>query len=143
MAKPGRPSSNDLSLVVDISRAPPPPPPPELSPTQATVWRDIFGSIPNGYIPRASFSVAISLVRHIERERTLAAMVETFRPEWAQTEEGLARLDKLLQMGERESRAVAARARSLRLTPQSVHQPATAGRKLVAHPGPRPWDNVE
>jgi hypothetical protein len=146
MTKRGRASTNDLSLVVDITRAPPPEPPRELPPTQAAIWRDIFGAIPSGYVPRASYSVAISLCRHIDRECTLAQMVETFRPEWAQTDEGLQRLNKLLSMAERESRAVAARARSLRLTPQSVHQPVTASRKLTAHRPAgvsRPWDVKE
>jgi hypothetical protein len=141
--KRGRPSGNDLSVIVDISRAPPPQPPPELSPTQASAWRDIFGAIPSGYVPRASFPIAVSLCRHIEHERMLEHMIATFRPEWAQSDEGLARLDKLLSMAERESRAVAARCRSLRLTPQSVTQPVTAGRKLTAHRPAgvqRPWD---
>jgi hypothetical protein len=73
-------------------------------------------------------------------------MIAAFRPEWAQSDEGLARLDKLLGMCERESRAVAARCRSLRLTPQSVTQPVTAGRRLTAHRPPgvrRPWAVVE
>ena len=143
--KRGRPSSGDLSVVVDLTRRPPPPPPADLSPSQAETWRNTMGSLPADYIRRVAFPVLVELCRHVDRSRTFEHMIATFRPEWAQSDEGLARLDKLAAMCERESRAVLACCRSLRLTPSSVVQPISAGRRMLNErpPGPRPWDKPD
>jgi hypothetical protein len=46
-------------------------------------------------------------------------------------------------VADRESRAVLACARALRLTPQSQMHARTAGRQIAAVPdGPRPWDEA-
>jgi hypothetical protein len=141
--KRGRPSGTDLSVIVDISRAPPPQPPPELPASQQQTWRDIFGAVPSGYISRAAFPVAVELCRRIDRGRMLESLIEQFQPEWLAEDGGIERLDRLLAMAERESRGIVSCSRSLRLTPQSVQHPASAGRKLTAHRPAgvqRPWD---
>jgi hypothetical protein len=141
MAKRGRVSGAELSVVVDLSRRPPPPPPSELPPSQAETWRNTMGSVPSDYISRAAYPVLIELCRHVDRGRMLEGLIASFQSEWAAVDGGVERLDKLLQAAEREGRAIVACARSLRLTPQSVH-PTTAARRLANHPpeGRRPWD---
>jgi hypothetical protein len=75
------------------------------------------------------------------RANRLAALVTAFDAEWIKEEGGLQRLDKLLAMAERESRAVVACARSMRLTQQSQILPRGAGRANADKPdGPKPWD---
>jgi len=60
---------------------------------------------------------------------------------WTKAQGGLERLDRLLAMAERETRAATACARALRLTPQAQMHPRRAGRQLNDMPTmPRPWD---
>src|SRR5687767_1280450 len=106
MAKRGRQSGAELSVIVDLSRAPPPPPPDDLPPTQATTWRNTVGCLPSGYITKAAHPVLVQLCRHVDRSRALEELIAAFRPEWCSSDEGLARLDKLLAMAEREGRAI-------------------------------------
>ena len=57
-------------------------------------------------------------------------------------EGGLERFDRLLAMADRETKAVVATARALRLTPQAIVHPRTAGRRVNDWPADarRPWD---
>ena len=143
MAKRGRSSANELSVIVDISRAPPPPPPADLPPTQQAIWRDVMGSIPSGAIGRAAFPIVVQLCRSIDESRMLEELVASFEVKWALSDEGLQRLDKLLGMRDRSTKTIIACSRSLRLTPQSVTHPMTASRRLQNYQqlsDPKPWD---
>ena len=142
MAKRGRVSGAELTVVVDVSRRPPPPPPSD-SPSQAETWRNTMGSVPADYISRAAYPAVVELCRHVQRGRMLEGLIADFKPEWLVAEGGTERLDRLLAMAEREGRAIAACLRSLRLTPQSVH-PTTSARRLANHPlaGRRPWESA-
>src|SRR5215204_6292600 len=109
--KRGRRSAADLSVIVDISRAPPPPPPGELSDEQATIWRDAAGAMPGNWLNRAAHPILVQYTRHITRARTLEKLIAQFRPEWLAAEGGLERLNKLLAAAERETKAIVACAR--------------------------------
>jgi hypothetical protein len=99
------------------------------------------GSLPSGYISRAAFPVAVELCRHIDRGQMLEGLIAEFRPEWFTADGGVERLAKLLQMADAESKAVVSCCRALRLTPQAVMHPRTAGRRLDDGPsGPKPWE---
>jgi hypothetical protein len=79
--------------------------------------------------------------RHVVSADRLTSLVEAFNDDWVRETGGLQRLDKLLAMRERESRAVVMCARSMRLTQQAQMHPRSAGRALANSPGgPRPWD---
>ena len=139
--KRGRKSACDLSVVVDATtRRLPPPVPPDLTDAQGDVWRDTVGSLPGNWITRAAHPVLVSYCRHVCRARFLEVCIARFHIENVHDEGGMERLDKLLAMAERETRALTACARALRLTPRSVH-PVTAGRALANHhTGRKPWD---
>ena len=143
MKQRGRKSSaNIATLVVDVGHRLPPPPPSELTDAQATVWRDVAGSLPGNWLTRAAFPILISYCRHVCRARLLEMQIAAFEVEWTQVPGGLDRLDKLLAVSERETRALTACARALRLTPHSQMHPRSAGRAIDAEPqGPRPWDS--
>jgi hypothetical protein len=67
--------------------------------------------------------------------------IAKFEPEWTAADGGLERLDKMLSMAERETRAITACARALRLTPQALMHPRSAGRMVNdTQSGPRPWE---
>ena len=75
------------------------------------------------------------------RSRLLEIRIAQFELEWTRTEGGLERLDKLLAASERETRAMMACARALRLTPQSPDAPEDCGAGISNLPqGPRPWE---
>lgn len=144
--KRGPKSAAELAttVIVDPSRRMPPKPPAELSDAQAAVWRDAVASMPGDWLTRASYPVLIEYCRHVCRARLIEEQVAHFEVEWTRVEGGLDRLDKLLAMAERETRAVTACARALRLTPQAQMHPRTAGRLLNDQPqGRRPWDPPE
>jgi hypothetical protein len=140
--KRGRTSSSELSTVlIDAGRRMPPSPPPELSDAQTKIWLDVVGSLPGDWFTRAAHPILIAFCRHVCRARLLEMQIAQFEPEWMSADGGLERLDRLLAVAERETRAMTACARALRLTPQSRMHPRTAGRAVNNLPsGPRPWD---
>ena len=91
----------------------------------------------------ASFPLMMAYCRHVCRAQSLATEIESYRSEWLEAPGGLERLDRLLKMGERESRSALACARALRLTPASVVRRETAGRAMSNFlPGRQPWDKL-
>jgi hypothetical protein len=125
MRQRGRKSSAETStLIVDTSRQTPPA---ELTDAQAQVWRDVVGSLPGNWLTRAAHPILIAYCRHACRSRLLEIQIAQFELEWTRTEGGLERLDKLLAASERETRAMMACARALRLTPQSPDAPEDCG----------------
>ena len=140
--KRGRISSAELStVVIDAGRRMPSSPPTELTDAQATVWRDVVGSLPDDWFTRAAHPILIAFCRHACRARLLEMQIAQFEPEWMTADGGLERLDRLLAVAERETRAMTACARALRLTPQAQMHPSTAGRAVNNLPnGPQPWD---
>ena len=145
MRKRGRISSSELStVVIAAGRRMPASPPPELTDAQATVWRDVVGSMPDAWITRAANPILVQFCRHVCRARLLEMQIARFEPEWTGVDGGLERLDRLLAVAERETRAMTACARALRLTPQAQMHPRTAGRAVSNLPiGPQPWDRKE
>ncbi len=141
MTKRGRRSSASLAVVTVAMEARRPPPPRHLTTNQTQVWRDTVASMPGGWFDRVHEPMLVAYCRHVAASARLAAMVEAFQDEWVGEDGGLQRLDKLLGMCERESRAIIMCARSMRLTQQSQMHPRSAGRSVANEPtGPRPWD---
>jgi hypothetical protein len=96
--------------------------------------------MPGDWLTRAAF-VLVAYCRHVCRARLLEMQIAQFEIEWTTVEGGLERFDKMLAMAERETRALSACARALRLTPQAQMHPRTAGRRANDNrTGPRPWE---
>lgn len=142
MKQRGRKPSADLAtIVIDAGHRSPSPAPSELTDAQADVWRDVVGSLPGNWLTRAAFPVLVSYCRHVCRARLLEMEIARFEVEWLKVDGGLPRLDRLLAAAERETRAITATARALRLTPQSQMHPRSAGRGIDALPkGRQPWE---
>jgi hypothetical protein len=97
--------------------------------------------IAGNWLTRAAHPILIAYCRHACRSRLLEIQIAQFELEWTRVEGGLERLDKLLAASERETRAMMACARALRLTPQAQMHPRTAGRAISNLPqGPLPWE---
>jgi hypothetical protein len=139
----GRKSSAALStVVIDAGRQMPALPPAELTDAKAVVWRDVIGSLPGGWLTQAAHPILVAFCRHVCRARMLERQIARLEPEWTSLDSGLERLDRLLAVAERETRAITACARALRLTPQAQMHPRSAGHGNMPR-GPRPWDPEE
>jgi hypothetical protein len=114
-----------------------------LTDEQAHEWRQIVDRMPADWFTREHFPLLALLCRHICRARFLAFQIDNFKPEWLKDDAGPARLEKFLAMAERETRAITALSRSLRLTHQSRMKAEKAATAVAAyHDGPRPWDEA-
>jgi hypothetical protein len=72
--------------------------------------------------------------------RELDKQVRAFDPAWLRMDDGLERFDRLSKLLDRETRAVLACARALRLTPQSRIRPDAAGSRAARRlPKQLPW----
>jgi hypothetical protein len=144
MGTRGRKSSTELTtkapLTVLAERRPSPPA--DLTEAEGLVWSDVVGCMPCGWLSKAQVPLLVAYCRHTARAGLLAQQLSAFDPAWVKVEGGVQRLDKLLAMAERETRALTACARSLRLTPQSQYGPRAAATAASKGNGPRPWDPI-
>lgn len=141
MAKPGRISSADLSVVTSFPSQRPPAPE-HLSETEKVEWRALTGCMPADWFPRETHAALAALCRHTVRSRLLGAQICKAQDCCFGSEDALRFLDKLLAMLERETRAVAALSRSMRLTQQTRTDKNSAYR-MTSGPRPSPYDSME
>lgn len=138
--KRGPKSSAELSVVtpigIDTRR---PDPPNYLTATQADIWRSAIASLPGGWIDGPQEPLLAAYVRHVDSGNVLSAKINKI--DFSSCD--LSRLDRLLRMRERETRASMAVATKLRLTQQSRMHPRSAGRAIDNNPaGRRPWEDA-
>ena len=141
MKSRGRKSSAELAVVPVALAVRRPPPPGDLTERQAQVWRDTVATMPAGWFNRSHTPLLVSYCRHVCRAADLEKVLrETMAPGSDATVDDA---DRLLKMAERETRAITACARSLRLTIQSQMHARTAGR-AADNSGlwerPKPWE---
>ena len=121
----------------------PPLAPSELTDAQADVWRKVVGSMPSNFVSKGAHPILIEYCRHVCRSRLLERQIARFEMDWVKAEGGLERFDRLLNVADRETRAMTACARALRLTPQAQMHPRSAARQMDAAPlgdEVMPWD---
>jgi len=115
--------------------------PTELTDAQADVWRATLAALPDHWLMPSATALLIEYCRHVCRSRMLEIQLQAFDTEWLKAEGGIQRLDKLLGMADRETRAIMNCAKALRLSPQAIFLPAHAGRRYAdTMMGPAPWD---
>lgn len=141
MGTRGRKSLAELATSPVLIETKRPAPPPELNATEAAIWRAAVGTMPFGWIGPAQFPILAAYCRHTHRANDLAKLIEAFEFEWLSEDGGLERFNKLLAMAERETRALTACARSMRITHQSQILPRGAGRRMAGSRGPMPWED--
>lgn len=142
--KRGRKSSAELAVVAGFGPRRPEPPA-ELTADQAAEWQAVVARLPADWFPAETHALLAAYCRHVVTLRMLSGELDAWRMEWTRGEagdEGLKRLDRLTAMRERESRAMIAAARALRLTKTSQVRPEAAGRMARdAGEGRRkPWE---
>ena len=140
MAKRGRKSAAELSVVRVALEGYRPGPPDDLSAQQAHIWREVVESVPGGWISPAQESLLAAYCRHVSTANRLAAMIDQCEPDLKEAGD-LHRYAKLLAMRERETKALSSLATRMRLTQQSQMHARSAGRAWESnHPGPKLWD---
>jgi hypothetical protein len=132
----GRKSSASLTVVSSnptqaFNR---PEPPSDLTREQAEEWVAVVNRLPADWFPRETHPVLASYVRHIVAARHVAQLI--VKLEKAETVD-VDEYDQLLRIQERESRAIVACARSMRLTQQTTYLPT----KKKPGPVDNPWDD--
>jgi hypothetical protein len=139
--KRGRKSASELSVVTGIQSARPAAPD-DLTQEQAEVWRSVVTRLPANWFPRETFDVLAAYCRHVATHRFLTAEIDRTEPDWLKAEGGIERLGKLTAMRDRETKAMIAAARSLRITKSSQTRAEGAARGAASNPQghPKPWD---
>lgn len=119
------------------------PVPVELSDYEAAVWEAVTSAMPADWFDASSAATLVAYCKHVATARVLDEEIAQCDPEWLKDDVGLDRFDKLTKMRERETRAITACARSMRLTQQAQMHPRTAGRQRAgAGGGRKPWQTA-
>lgn len=139
----GRKSAAELAVVPFKRPEIRPDPPKELTAEQAEVWRETVASEAASFFGTAALrSLLGEYCRHTVTARMLGQQIDLFDPAWLnEVEGGMARLDALTRMRDRETKAAADKATKLRLTNQSRYTPqaaATASGRAGA--AKKPWE---
>jgi hypothetical protein len=119
-------------------------PPEDLTPAQATLWRETIASEHERVFSTVSSRAMLKdYCRHRSDADRVSAVMNQFKDEWLKSEEGLKRWREYSNQREKEVRAALAIARSLRLTNLSRYgnREAAADARRAAK-GPMPWDDV-
>ena len=142
MAKRGRPSAASLALatkkieLVERQR-----PPHDLTDEETEIWAAVVESQPADWFTPATVPLLAEYCRHVIHARRVGELIERatsdINPETKEPTLCLEGLDRLLKMADRESRAIAALATKMRITPQSITN-HRGNRKPAA--AKRPWE---
>jgi len=130
MKQRGRKSSASVSVISanGLEATTRPSPSPELTDEQANEWREIVNSLSADWFPRESLGLLAQYCKHIIASRHIGQLITEMETD--EDEEFLiSKYDKLLQMQEREGRAISSLATRMRLTQQSVWTAEGAGTK--------------
>lgn len=132
----GRKSTASLAVVSSnpIAAVNRPSPPSELTPEQADEWVAIVNRLPADWFPRETHPILVSYVRHVVAARHIAQLIAKLERSKAVEIDDY---DKLLKLQERETRAITACARSMRLTQQSTYLPTKQKPDAIDNP----WDD--
>jgi len=128
--KPGRKSSASLQTVSIDCKSVRPTAPDCLTTDQAEVWQSVVKSMPADWFGAETHPLLSQYCRHV----ITARVVDKLIAERAAGELDLKLYNRLLIMRARESAALTALARTMRMTQQSRIDPKTAGRRVGSMP---------
>lgn len=139
MARRGRKSAASLAVVTPLPGQRPEPPR-ELTKAQAAVWRAVVATKPADWFTEDTHPLLVKYCKHITTSCVLDQQIDEFPAHLLADEDGLKRYEALLRMRERETRAMTALARSMRLTQQSRYKAETAATKAGGVSSRKPWE---
>ena len=135
--KRGRKSGASLETVVSVTGKPARPAAPDcLTANQAAVWQMVVKSMPADWFGAETHPLLKQYCRHVITAREVDKLIS----EHLAGELDLKVYNRLLIMRSRESAALTALARTMRMTQQSRIDPKTAGRRIAGVPrADLPW----
>ena len=119
MAQRGQKSAASLAVASPASLSLRLAPPATLTAAQKSVWVSIVNAMPADWFGDEHSPMLVQLCRHKVTSDLIAQQQEEMEREWLADDDGLKRFDKLAACAERETRAIVALERSMRLTQQS------------------------
>ena len=129
--KRGRKSGASLETVVSVTGKPARPAAPDcLTTDQAEVWQSVVKAMPPDWFGRETHPLLQQFCRHVVTAREVDGLIA----EHEAGELDIPRYNKLLIMRSRESAALTALARTMRMTQQARIDPKTAGRRIAGMP---------
>lgn len=138
MAKRGRQSAASLSVVQAVPGQRPVAPK-ELDREQKAVWEAVVQTKPADWFTDDTLPLLVAYCKHVVTARKLGGVIDKFDVGLLEDPEHVKRYDKLLAMRERETRAVTALARSMRLTQQSRYDAKRANTEAGSTRARKPW----
>jgi hypothetical protein len=135
--KRGRNSGASLETVLSVTGKPARPAAPDcLTTDQAAVWQNVVKSMPADWFGAETHPLLQQFCRHVVTAREVDRLIS----EHAAGELDLNLYNRLLIMRARESAALTALARTMRMTQQARIDPKTAGRRISGMPRANlPW----
>lgn len=140
MKQRGRNATGHLQIAPAVELCPRIAPPAELSEFEAAVWVSVVNTKPAEWFQADTKQLLIAYCKHTSTAAILDDQLDAFKPEWLADTEGLDRYRKLTDMREKQTRALTALSRSMRLTQQArydTQKAAVADRKAS---GKKPWE---
>jgi hypothetical protein len=143
MAKPGRKSDAELSVITKMPNALQRPSAPEyMTERQKQIWNDVVESEPVEWFQSAATQGMLhDFCCHRESVEQISEALSAFKAEWLKSNEGAKRYSDLTKMRASETKAAASLATKMRLTNQSRYTPQAAGtasRNMTKLP--KPWE---
>lgn len=140
MAQRGRKAQAALEVAAPTEIRPVAEPPAVLTDYEASVWQQVVATKPAEWFQKDTEQLMISYCRHASQAAVLDEEIGRLEPEWLSTDGGLDRYRKLLDMREKQTRAINTLSRAMRLTQQArydTQKAAVADRKATA--AKKPW----
>jgi hypothetical protein len=139
MAQRGRKSAAALAIAAPVYGLTRLPPPSALTAAQRGVWLAIVNSRPAEWFGPEHQALLTQYCRHKVNSDVLADRLEQFDPEWLGDDEGLKRYERLCSMMEKETRALNALSRAMRLSQQAMYERDRAKTLERQAKGRKPW----
>jgi hypothetical protein len=105
----------------------------DLTDEQTDVWRAVVAPMPADYFTRETHDMLAQYCRHVVSARRVAQLISQHEKS---EDFDVTAYSELLKLQERESRAVAALARGLRISKQST----VRAEKVIRREVPKPWE---
>lgn len=140
MKQRGRNTSGSLKAVGTLEVCPRLAPPAELSEYEASVWHSVVNTKPAEWFQADTLQLLVSYCKHCSTALVIDRQLSVFNPDWLADDEGLDRYRKLTDLREKQTRAINALSRSMRLTQQArydTQKAAVADRKATGKS--KPW----
>ncbi|MDN5850776.1 MAG: hypothetical protein L0H63_14245 [Nitrococcus sp.] len=113
--------------------------PADLSEDERRIWNTVVATKPASWFGEDTHELLRAYCKHVMAAGVIDRQIEAVKPELLCYAGRLKQYRLLLDMRDKQTRAITMLARSMRLTQQSQYQPVTAARKTTPG-GAKPWE---